>query len=361
MQTRQQRILETRLKQRQDRRQKTTVAASLLGISSSLGIGSFVTTQQVTLANADVSQSGDMNGVTDMSGIVSEQTTTTISAENIQASNGYGDTAFLQALGQEARQLAADNDLYASVMVAQALLESNWGTSDLASSPNYNLFGVKGSYQGDSVNYNTLEDDGSGRLYSIKSNFKKYPSYKASLEDYVYLLKHGITSNVTFYSGTFKSNTNSYLDATQWLTGRYATDTQYADKLNQIIQSYHLTQFDGPEMVNYTVKSGDSLWAIAQNTDTDYYQLLSVNNLVATTNIMPGQILKVKAPLQQLAAPQQATITSINQPNQHRVVVTAKDSLAKIAKANDVSVAELKAKNHLKSDLILVGQKLVIR
>ena len=42
-------------------------------------------------------------------------------------------------------------------MIAQAILESSSGNSALAQAPNYNLFGMKGSYKGASVNFNTLE------------------------------------------------------------------------------------------------------------------------------------------------------------------------------------------------------------
>lgn len=357
MKTRRQRIIEKRVLARKRRRQQTTIAASLLGIGATIGAGDFVSTHQVAFAN--VSQSS-LNKDREVTTTAMTAQSTTADADNVQPSKGYGDTTFLQGLGQEARQLAADNDLYASVMIAQALLESNWGMSDLASSPNYNLFGVKGSYQGNSINYNTLEDDGSGRLYTIQANFKKYPSYKASLEDYVHLLRYGTDTDPDIYVGTFKSHTTSYMDATQWLTGRYATDTHYAEKLDQLIQTYHLTQFDGPEMTDYTIQAGDTLWGIAQKTGTDYYELLQVNHLSETTMIVPGQIIKVKTPIQQTPE-KTSNLTEINQPNPHKVVVTAKDSLDKIAEANDVSVAELKAKNHLKSDLILVGQKLVIR
>ena len=45
-------------------------------------------------------------------------------------------------------------------MIAQAALESAWGTSALSAEPNHNLFGVKGNYNGQSVNMYTLEDAG---------------------------------------------------------------------------------------------------------------------------------------------------------------------------------------------------------
>ncbi len=45
-------------------------------------------------------------------------------------------------------------------MIAQAILESGSGNSALAAPPNYNLFGIKGAYQGQSVSFPTQEDDG---------------------------------------------------------------------------------------------------------------------------------------------------------------------------------------------------------
>ncbi len=44
-----------------------------------------------------------------------------------------------------------ENDLYASVMIAQAILESGGGQSRLSQAPYFNLFGIKGTYQGQGV------------------------------------------------------------------------------------------------------------------------------------------------------------------------------------------------------------------
>ncbi|MEA4829006.1 MAG: glucosaminidase domain-containing protein, partial [Enterococcus thailandicus] len=64
---------------------------------------------------------------------------------------------FIDSVAPSARTLASQNDLYASVMIAQAIVESGWGKSQLASAPNYNLFGIKGSYNGQSVTFPTAE------------------------------------------------------------------------------------------------------------------------------------------------------------------------------------------------------------
>ncbi|MFX3718731.1 glucosaminidase domain-containing protein, partial [Streptococcus suis] len=54
---------------------------------------------------------------------------------------------FIQEIGESARKVAKDKNLYASVMIAQAILESGSGNSKLSQKPNYNLFGIKGDYK----------------------------------------------------------------------------------------------------------------------------------------------------------------------------------------------------------------------
>ena len=154
--------------------------------------------------------------------------------------------AFIEQIGEDARDLGLRYDLFASVMIAQAILESGSGSSTLSASPHYNLFGIKGSYQGSSVTMPTYEDDGTGYWYMIDAAFRSYPSFRASLEDYVQLIRGGILGNEYFYRQVWRSEAENYLQATYYLTGRYATDTQYYNKLNSIIAAYNLTRFDMP-------------------------------------------------------------------------------------------------------------------
>lgn len=161
--------------------------------------------------------------------------------------------AFILRLGKEARKIGQEKNIYASVMIAQAILESASGNSQLASEPNYNLFGIKGSFEGQSVTFGTQEDDGSGNLYMIDAGFKKYPSYKESLEDYGDLITKGIDGSPEFYKGTWKSDAKSYQEATQFLTGRYATDITYNQKLNGLIETYQLTRYDREETTTQAV------------------------------------------------------------------------------------------------------------
>ncbi len=57
------------------------------------------------------------------------------------------------------------------------------------------------------MTFNTLEQDSSGQSYQIRAQFRKYPSYKESLEDYADLIKNGLTGNPDFYKPTWKSET----------------------------------------------------------------------------------------------------------------------------------------------------------
>ena len=154
---------------------------------------------------------------------------------------------FLKKIADDAQEIGQKEGIYASVMMAQAILESGSGNSLLSSEPNHNLFGIKGSYKGSSVTFNTLEQDSSGQSYQIRAQFRKYPSYKESLEDYADLIKNGLTGNPDFYKPTWKSETKDYKEATKYLEGRYATDRQYSQKLNAIIEAYDLTKYDEPK------------------------------------------------------------------------------------------------------------------
>ena len=157
---------------------------------------------------------------------------------------------FIAMIGEQAREIGQERDLYASVMIAQAILESASGNSMLAKAPNNNLFGIKGSHNGESVLMRTAEDDGTGLIYFILSDFRKYDTVKDSLNDYADLMCEGLDG---FYAPVWKSNAPTFVDATDYLEGRYATDTQYSEKLQDIIETYDLTRFDEPldyEMVS---------------------------------------------------------------------------------------------------------------
>jgi len=149
---------------------------------------------------------------------------------------------FINAIAPAAILIAQEHDIYPSVMIAQAGLESSWGRSDLAQKHN-NLMGTKGSWQGENVVVRTREDVDGKSVY-INAGFSVYESWADSLERYGSLMAQGLDWDATYYDGTWRENAATYQEATAWLEGRYATDSAYADKLNSTIQSFSLDRFD---------------------------------------------------------------------------------------------------------------------
>ena len=268
--------------------------------------------QKVQMMNQSLKRSLIVVGTTACVGLYVSPVEQLLSANFSVVEASTAATQFLRNIIPAAQNVARGKDIYTSVMIAQAALESGWGTSALSKAPNHNLFGVKGSYNGQSVNMQTLEDSGGQNYYSIQADFRKYPSYQESLEDYADKIVNGISGAPLFYSGAWKSKTNSYQDATAYLTGRYATDTAYGAKLNRIIEQFGLTKYDTETAVNmaeeiasnetsttsgnsYTVVSGDSLYAIARKTGTSIQDLLSLNGLNLNSIIHPGQVLALSS------------------------------------------------------------------
>lgn len=144
---------------------------------------------------------------------------------------------FINHLAKMAQEIGNEYDLYPSIIIAQAALESNWGTSDLSVAPCHNLFGVKGTRGAGSVLQPTTEFINS-RPQQIKDYFRSYESDWHAIKDYAETLTQPL------YHRVHRSATRNYREATRALVGRYATDPQYDRKLNRIIDAYHLTKYD---------------------------------------------------------------------------------------------------------------------
>lgn len=122
----------------------------------------------------------------------------------------------------------------------------------------------------------------------------------------------------------------------------------------------------------YTVKKGDSLSKIANTYKVTVANLKSWNHLKSNI-IYPGDKLKVskpnstttqpKTPAAKPASPKPSTPAKSPTPPVAGTTYTVKsgDSLSKISKDFGVSIAELKKLNKLTSDMIYVGQKLIIK
>lgn len=125
-----------------------------------------------------------------------------------------------------------------SPIIAQAILESNWGESKL-SKLYYNYFGMKcgSKWDGKSVNLSTGEQLKSGNYIKIKSDFRVYDSMEDGIKGYFDFIQldryknlQGIT-NPKLYLETIKSD-------------GYCTSIQYVENCMNVINSYNLTLYD---------------------------------------------------------------------------------------------------------------------
>ena len=110
----------------------------------------------------------------------------------------------------------------------------------------------------------------------------------------------------------------------------------------------------------YTVKSGDTLGAIAQRHNMTLAKLRELNNISGHL-IYPGQNLKVSGQAQGSTPSTPAPPASQPSNSSSNYTVRSGDTLGKIALNYKVTVANLKSWNNLSSDLIRVGQSLVIK
>lgn len=292
--------------------------------------------------------------------------------ENVQS--------FLNTIGPVAQQVAQENGIYASVMIAQAALESGWGNSAL-STEGHNLFGVKWNGTGNYVTMPTQEYYG-GQWHTINAKFQSYNSYYDSLTGYAQLIKNNFPNSTRANAATPQIAAANLKNG---VYGSYATDPNYANSLDRMINDYGLTRYDvytGTSSTNqnqqnsnaansnqhesqisagngnqipdtYTVKAGDSLWGISQTYGTTVNNLKQINNLSSNV-IYVGQVLKLK---------QQSNSTSNQAPQSTADTYTVQsgDTLWGIANTHDTTVNNLKQINDLTSDTIYVGQVLKLK
>lgn len=147
---------------------------------------------------------------------------------------------FIQKVAPIAESEQRENHVLASITIAQAALESDWGQSELSQKYN-NLFGVKGT--GTNSAMMTTKEYVNGQWITVKASFAVYPSWAASIAAHTKLLVNGLEGDQNHYQRVV--NASNYEEAAEELQANgYATDPNYAQKLIAIIQKYKLYQYD---------------------------------------------------------------------------------------------------------------------
>ena len=125
-----------------------------------------------------------------------------------------------------------------SPIIAQAILESGWGKSGLASKY-HNYFGLKcgSSWKGKSVNMATKEEYKVGTLTNIRDNFRVYDSMEAGVKGYFEFINTKRYANL-------KGVTNPEEYVKRIKADGYATSSTYVDNIMRVIRDNKLTRFD---------------------------------------------------------------------------------------------------------------------
>jgi flagellum-specific peptidoglycan hydrolase FlgJ len=157
--------------------------------------------------------------------------------------------AFINEIAPGALAAQRQYGIPAAVTIAQAIEESTWGQSQLASQYN-NLFGIKGTGPAGSVTLPTQEYE-NGQWVTIDAPFRVYSNVAQSITDHTLLLATGSP-----YQQAMADRRSPDTFAND-LTGVYATDPTYGASLINLMRQYNLYRFDaGTSAGNGTSAAG---------------------------------------------------------------------------------------------------------
>lgn len=147
---------------------------------------------------------------------------------------------FIQAILPGALVGYSKYQVFPSVSIAQAILESGWGKSGLAIQGK-NLFGIKaiGKWNGPSITMPTKEYYG-GKVYHVMAAFRMYPSWAASVEDHGKFLKE----NPRYTKHGVFAAKNCVQQVMAIHKAGYATSSDYTRDVVGVIKKYGLERYD---------------------------------------------------------------------------------------------------------------------
>ena len=146
---------------------------------------------------------------------------------------------FIEEIATYVKKYAGDYGIMVhSPIIAQAILESGWGRSTLASEY-HNYFGLKcgGAWKGKSVNMATKEEYKVGTLTNIRDNFRVFDSMEDGVKGYFDFINYSRYANLKGVKDPEEYCRRIKADG-------YATSSTYVDSLLRIIRDNNLTRFD---------------------------------------------------------------------------------------------------------------------
>lgn len=150
---------------------------------------------------------------------------------------------FIQQVLPHALEVQEKYGIPASLVMAQAALETGWGEHVKGN----NYFGIKAgkSWKGDTAHIGTHEVI-DGKRIAMKDSFRAYSGLADSVANYGKFL----AENVRYKAVQLADNAYEAAEAVH--RAGYATDPKYAEQLKDIIRSNNLTQYDDGKYQGYT-------------------------------------------------------------------------------------------------------------
>lgn len=186
---------------------------------------------------------------------------------------------FIELIAPYAQSDMATSGILASVTIAQACLESAYGTSELAVRA-CNLFGMKSAlsgntwtseWDGGTYSKDTKEQTAGGTEYTITATFRKYKNWAASVKDHSDYLAGSMNGSCYRYAGV--SDCRDYQQTIQIIKdGGYATDVKYVEKVCTVIEQYNLTKYDGGNAMKICLDAGHYGKYNQSPCDKSYYE-----------------------------------------------------------------------------------------
>ena len=193
---------------------------------------------------------------------------------------------FLSAIKQGAMD-GAKEGILPSITAAQAILESGWGSSELAKAPNNNLFGIKDSedWNGEIVTVPTQEYV-NGDYITVNAAFRKYASWNDSVVDHAKFF-----TSTEWRKNNYRKvvNETDYRIAAQELKNAgYATDPSYAGKLIRLIEAYKLYEWDAVSNTTNSVLENEGVES--QNPKADL-AITGLNNANGSYDVVISNLI----------------------------------------------------------------------
>ena len=193
---------------------------------------------------------------------------------------------FLSAIKQGAMD-GAKEGILPSITAAQAILESGWGSSELAKVPNNNLFGIKDSedWHGEIVTVPTQEYL-NGDYITVNAAFRKYASWNDSVVDHAKFF-----TSTEWRKDNYRKvvNETDYRIAAQELKNAgYATDPNYPGKLIRLIEAYKLYEWDAVSNTTNSVQENEGVES--QNPKADL-AITGLNNATGSYDLVISNLI----------------------------------------------------------------------